>query len=135
MCLPQCRVVSLSGRSLKGAWVTGPHPKWAISRTGGIENESLESRDDRSPTSRRHCAPLNESKQENGERVSRQQAAEQLTDVAYALMTGGELRLKGDRQVTVPIADEVVLKRNDSANGDRVALELELSWSTAKPAT
>ena len=78
---------------------------------------------------------MNESKQENGERVSRQQAAEQLTDVAYALMTGGELRLKGDRQVTVPIADEVVLKRNDSANGDRVALELELSWSTAKPAT
>jgi hypothetical protein len=76
---------------------------------------------------------LNESKQENGERLSRQQAAEHLTDVAYALMTGGELKLNGDRQV--PIADEIVLKRNGSANGDRVALELELSWSTAKPAT
>lgn len=76
---------------------------------------------------------MTESKQENGERLSRQQAAERLTDVAYALMTGGELRLNGDRQV--PIADEVVLKRNGSANGDRVALELELSWSTAKPAT
>ncbi len=50
-------------------------------------------------------------------------------------MTGGELRLDGDRQITVAIADEVVLKRNDSANGDRVALELELSWSTAKSAT
>ena len=78
---------------------------------------------------------MNESKQENGERLSRQQAAERLTDVAYALMTGGELRLNGDRQVTVPIADEIVLKRNGSANGDRVALELELSWSTAKSAT
>ena len=77
---------------------------------------------------------MNKSKQENGERLSRQQAAERLTDVAYALITGGQLRLDGDRQVTVPIADEVVLKRNGSADGDRVALELELSWSTAKPA-
>jgi amphi-Trp domain-containing protein len=76
---------------------------------------------------------LNESKQENGERLSRQQAAEYLTDVAYALMTGGELELKGD--LKAPIADEVVLKRNGSADGHRVALELELSWSTAKPAT
>ncbi len=78
---------------------------------------------------------MNESKQENSERLSRQQAAEHLTDVAYALMTGGELRLDGERQVTVPIADEIVLKRNGSANGDRVTLKLELSWSTAKPAT
>jgi amphi-Trp domain-containing protein len=77
---------------------------------------------------------LNESKPENSERLSRQQAAEHLTDVAYALMTGGELRLNGDRQVTVPIAGEVVLKRNGSENGNRVTLELELSWSTAKPA-
>ena len=62
---------------------------------------------------------MNDSKQENGERLSRQQAAERLTDVAYALTIGGE----------------VVLKRNGSADGDRVALELELSWSTAKPET
>ena len=48
-------------------------------------------------------------------------------------MRGGELELNGDRKA--PIAEEVVLKRNGSANGDRVALELELSWSTAKPAT
>ena len=78
---------------------------------------------------------MNKSKQEDGERLSRRQAAERLTDVAYALMSGGELRLDGDRQITAPIADEVVLKRNGSANGDRVALELELSWSTAKSAT
>jgi amphi-Trp domain-containing protein len=76
---------------------------------------------------------LNGSTQENSERLSRQEAAERLTDVAYALLTGGELRLNGDRQV--PIADEVVLKRNGKATGDRVELELELSWSTAKPAT
>jgi hypothetical protein len=41
------------------------------------------------------------------------QAAERLTDVAYALMTGG-LTLNGERQVTVPIADEIVLKRSET---------------------
>jgi amphi-Trp domain-containing protein len=78
---------------------------------------------------------LNGSTHENGERLSRQQAAEHLTDVAYALMTGGELRLNGDGQVTVPIADEVMLKRSGTAYGDRIQLELQLSWSTAKSAT
>ena len=63
------------------------------------------------------------------------EAAERLTDVAYALMTGGELRLNGDRQLRVPIADEIVLKRNGKTNGDRVELELELSWSTTKAQT
>ena len=78
---------------------------------------------------------MNESKQENSERLSRQQAAERLTDVAYALMTGGPLTLNGEREVTVPIADEIVLKRSETANGDRIQLELQLSWSTAKSAT
>ncbi len=80
---------------------------------------------------------MNGSTQENSERLSRRQAAERLTDIAYPLMTGGQLRLDGDRQVTVPIADKVVLKRNGKADGDRVELELELelSWSTAKPET
>lgn len=77
---------------------------------------------------------MNESKQENGERLTRQQAAEHLTDVAYALLTGGELTLNAGHEVTVPIADEIVLKRSGTANGDRIQLELELSWSTAKPA-
>jgi amphi-Trp domain-containing protein len=72
---------------------------------------------------------------EYSERLSRQQAAEHLTDVAYALMMGGPLTLNGERQVTVPIADEIVLKRSGSANGDRIQLELQLSWSTAKSAT
>jgi amphi-Trp domain-containing protein len=68
----------------------------------------------------------------DSERLSRQQAAERLTDVAYALMTGGELKLDNDCRFKVPIADEVVLKRKSKANGDRVELALELSWSTAK---
>jgi amphi-Trp domain-containing protein len=72
---------------------------------------------------------------EYSERLSRQQAAEHLTDVAYALMMGGPLTLNGERQVTVPIADEIVLKRSGTANGDRIQLELQLSWSTAKSAT
>lgn len=77
---------------------------------------------------------MNGSTHETSERLSRQQAAEQLTDVAYALMTRGPLTLNGERQVTMPIADEIVLKRCGTANGDRIQLELELSWSTAKPA-
>jgi amphi-Trp domain-containing protein len=76
--------------------------------------------------------PLSESKHENSERLSRQQAAERLTDVAYALMTGDPLKLGPDRQVRVPIADEVVLKRESRSKGDRVELELELSWSTTE---
>ena len=77
---------------------------------------------------------MNSSTHENSERLSRQQAAERLTDVAYTLMTGGPLTLDGERRVTVPIADEIVLKSSETAKGDRVQLELELSWSTAKPA-
>ena len=76
--------------------------------------------------------PLSESKHENSERLSRQQAAERLTDIAYALMTGDRLKLGPDRQVTVPIANEVVLKRESRSHGDRVELELELSWSTTE---
>jgi amphi-Trp domain-containing protein len=64
------------------------------------------------------------------ERVSRQQAAERLADIAYALTAGGtlELRTKGE-QVRVGVADEVLLKRESRTNGDRVEVEVELSWS------
>ena len=84
--------------------------------------------------SRRRWSPVNDSTHEDSERLSRQQAAEHLTDVAYALMRGGPLTLNGERQVTVPIPDEIVLKRSETTNGDRIQLELELSWTTAKPA-
>jgi len=77
---------------------------------------------------------LDASTHDNRERLSRQQAAEHLTDVAYALMTGGRLTLSRDRRITVPIADELTLRRIGTATGDQVKLELELIWSTAKPA-
>ena len=64
------------------------------------------------------------------QRLSRQQAAERLTDVAYALMTGGLVRRDGDHQITVPVADEVTLKRSTRTDDERVELELELSWPT-----
>jgi amphi-Trp domain-containing protein len=63
------------------------------------------------------------------EHLSRQQAAESLTDIAYALTAGGRLKLDGGEEVTVPVADQVVLKRASRSEGDRVELELELSWS------
>ena len=61
------------------------------------------------------------------ESISRQEAAERLTDIAYALMAGGSLRLEGGRLVGV--ADEVVLRREGRSSPDRVALALELSWT------
>jgi amphi-Trp domain-containing protein len=66
------------------------------------------------------------------ERLSRQQAAERLTDLAYALITGGPLELNGDQQVAV--ADEVALKRDCNSTEERVLLEIELSWSTKRTA-
>jgi amphi-Trp domain-containing protein len=64
------------------------------------------------------------------ERVSRQQAAERLADIAYALTAGGtlELRTKGE-QVKVQVAEEVLVRRESTVNGDRVKVEVELSWS------
>jgi amphi-Trp domain-containing protein len=66
------------------------------------------------------------------ERLSRQQAAERLVDIAYAL-TGGatlELRTHGEH-VNVPVADKVVLKRTSTTDGERVHVHIQLSWSGA----
>lgn len=73
---------------------------------------------------------MNESRDATPQRLSRQQAAEQLTDVAYALMTGGVVKLDGGRRITLPVADEVTLKRRTKSDDGRVELELELSWPT-----
>ena len=64
------------------------------------------------------------------EHVSRQQAAERLADIAYALTAGGtlELRTSGE-QVRVPVANEVLVKRETRSNGDRVDVEIVLTWS------
>ena len=65
------------------------------------------------------------------DRVTRQQAAEQLMDIAYALAAGAplEFRLDGQR-VSIPLAEEMLLERESQSNAHRVALELQLSWAS-----
>ena len=64
------------------------------------------------------------------ERLSRQQAAERLIDIAYALTAGGPLELiAAGRRITVPIEEELRLERWLRSNGDRIELQLDLSWS------
>jgi amphi-Trp domain-containing protein len=67
---------------------------------------------------------------EHDEQISRQQAAERLVDIAYALTGGAMLELRThDEHVDVPIADEVRMTRRSTSNGERVVVEIELSWS------
>jgi amphi-Trp domain-containing protein len=64
------------------------------------------------------------------EQLSREQAAERLVDVAYALTVGGTLELSANGvRVGVPVADAVLLRRASQPDGDRVQVELVLSWS------
>ena len=66
------------------------------------------------------------------ERLSRREAAERLTDIAYGLTSGGPIELKIDgRSLKLPVGDDLVLKRESTSNEGRTRLELELSWSTA----
>jgi amphi-Trp domain-containing protein len=67
------------------------------------------------------------------ERLSRQQAAERLVDIAYALTAGAtlELRTHGEH-VNVPVADDVVLERTSTTDGERVDVHIKLSWSGAR---
>jgi amphi-Trp domain-containing protein len=66
------------------------------------------------------------------ERLSREQAAERLIDIAYALTAGGPLELiAAGRRVTVPVDKELRLERWLRSNGDQIELELELSWSAS----
>ena len=67
------------------------------------------------------------------EQISRQQAAERLSDVAYALTVGGRLMLDGDEEVAVPAVDRVVMRRASKSIGDRVEIHLTLSWSMPSP--
>ena len=64
------------------------------------------------------------------ERLSRQEAAERLIDIAYALTAGGPLELiAAGRRITVRVEKELRFERRLTSNGDRVELELELSWA------
>ena len=64
------------------------------------------------------------------EQLSREQAAERLVDVAYALTSGGTLELSANGvRFRVPVADAVLLRRESRQDGDRVQVEVVLSWS------
>jgi len=67
------------------------------------------------------------------EHLTRQQAAERLVDIAYALTAGAtlELRVRGEH-VNVPVADELVLERTSTTDGERVDVHIRLSWSGAR---
>jgi amphi-Trp domain-containing protein len=61
--------------------------------------------------------------------LSRQQAAELMTDIAYALTTGGRLRLDGDDEIELPAGDRITLTRRSRTKSGRVQLGIELSWA------
>ncbi|MGE5746971.1 MAG: amphi-Trp domain-containing protein [Solirubrobacterales bacterium] len=66
------------------------------------------------------------------ERLSRREAAERLTDIAYGLTLGGPIEMTTDgHSVKLPVGDDLMLKRESTSKGGRTRLELELSWSTA----
>lgn len=66
------------------------------------------------------------------ERVSRREAAERLTDIAYGLTSGGPIELRtGGRSLKLPVGDDLVLERESTSNQGRTRLELKLSWPTA----
>jgi amphi-Trp domain-containing protein len=75
---------------------------------------------------------MREFRHKQTELLSRQQAAERLIDIAYALTAGAPLELStAGRRIRVPVANELRLERELKSSGDQVALELELTWSAA----
>ena len=83
---------------------------------------------------------MSDFKHRDEEQLSRRQAAERLVDIAYALTAGRPLELDSDgRRITVPMGNELRLGRKLKSEGDRVGLELDLTWaipeasSAAKP--
>jgi hypothetical protein len=57
-------------------------------------------------------------------------AAERLIDIAYAPTAGDPLQLSiARRRLKVPVANGLHLERELRSNGDRLELELELTWS------
>jgi amphi-Trp domain-containing protein len=67
------------------------------------------------------------------ERLSREQAAERIVDIAYALTAGANLELRtAGEHVNVPVADELVLERTSTTDGERVDVHIRLSWSAKR---
>lgn len=75
---------------------------------------------------------MNEFTHEDRGRLSRQQAAERLTDIAYALTAGGPLKLADDDETAVPVADQVVLRLESTYDDGEVEFAVTLSWSIAE---
>ena len=71
---------------------------------------------------------MSDSKHKEHEQLSRRQAAERLIDIAYALTTGGRMKLDGDGEVELPAVDRITLTRASRSRGGRVELGIELSW-------
>ena len=73
---------------------------------------------------------MRDRKRTDRDRVSPRQAAERLTDIAYALAAGGPMELIVDHErLSVPLGDELRMWRDLSSDGERVDFELRLSWS------
>jgi hypothetical protein len=67
---------------------------------------------------------------------TRQEAAELLTDIAYALVVGGPLRFRiRSEQIEVPIAEELLLACKTRSSAGRIELELRLSSPVAASPT
>ena len=63
------------------------------------------------------------------ERMSRRQAAERLTDVAYALVVRSPLALQIDGQrVVVPDAEELIVQWDVGYADGRLQLEMVVRW-------
>jgi amphi-Trp domain-containing protein len=64
-----------------------------------------------------------------GRGLSRQEAAERLIDVAYALAGGGKLSLDDDQELDLPVAGRVTLERQSTSGGGHTELAITLTWS------
>jgi hypothetical protein len=77
---------------------------------------------------------MRDAKRTDGDSVSPRQAAERLTDLAYGLTAGGPLELTVNHERrSVPLGDELRLHRALTVDGERVHLDLRLSWSAHPP--
>ena len=66
------------------------------------------------------------------ERITRQQAAERLTDVAYAMVVRSPVTLQIDgERVVVPDAEELLVHWDVSCDDGRLQLQLDLHWPAA----
>ena len=72
---------------------------------------------------------MRELKRTDRDRLSPRQAAERLTDLAYALAAGGPLEVIVDHErLSVALGDVLRMRRDLRSDGERVDFELRLTW-------